>query len=148
MKPATTLALSGLMHVALKRHLFPGDGLEAAALLVCTRGVGPRDRLIARDTIFVTHDQCQRVRDSITWPGAYLEEAIDLAESEGLAIVLMHAHPGGLFAFSEVDDESDRNVLPSLFAAGGDRRALRSLTSCRVSLPRRYHRPHLSHSLG
>lgn len=129
MKPATTLALSGLMHVALKRHLFPGDGLEAAALLVCTRGVGPRDRLIARDTIFVPHDQCQRVRDAITWPGAYLEEAIDLAESEGLAIVLMHAHPGGLFAFSEVDDESDRNVLPSLFAAGGDRHGSAIMTA-------------------
>lgn len=121
MKPASTLALSGLMHAALKRHLFPGDGLEAAALLVCARGVGPRDRLIARDIVIVPHDRCRRARDAITWPGAYLEEAIDLAEQEGLTIVLMHAHPGGLFAFSEVDDESDRNVLPSLFAACGHR---------------------------
>ncbi len=129
MKPAVTLALSGLMHAALKRHLFPGDGLEAAALLVCTRGVGPRDRLIARDMILVSHDRCRRARDAITWPGAYLEEAIDPAESEGLTIVLMHAHPGGLFAFSEVDDESDRNVLPSLFAACGDRHGSAIMTA-------------------
>lgn len=120
MKPDTTLALSGLMHAALKRHLFPGDGLETAALLVCTRGVGPRGRLIARDMILVPHEECRRARDAITWPGRYLEDAIDLAEDEGLAIVLIHAHPGGLLAFSEVDDESDRQVLPSLFAAYGD----------------------------
>lgn len=129
MKLAATLALSGLMHAALRRHLFPGDGLEAAALLVCTRGVGPRDRLIARDIILVPHDQCRRAPDAIIWPGSYLEEAIDLAESEGLTIVLMHAHPGGLFAFSEVDDESDRNVLPSLFAAGGDRHGSAIMTA-------------------
>lgn len=129
MKPTATLALSGLMHSALKRHLFPGDGLEAAALLVCTRGVGPRDRLIARDMILVPHDRCRRARDAITWPGAYLEEAIDLAESGGLSIVLMHAHPGGLFAFSEVDDESDKNVLPSLFSACGDRHGSAIMTA-------------------
>lgn len=129
MKPATTLALSGLMHATLKRHLFPGDGLEAAALLVCARGVGPRDRLIARDAILVPYDRCRRARDAITWPGAYLEEVIDLAEHEGLTIILMHAHPGGLFAFSEVDDESDRNVLPSLFAACGDRHGSAIMTA-------------------
>jgi hypothetical protein len=120
MKPNTTLALSGLMHAGLKRHLFPGDGLETAALLVCTRGAGPRRRLIARDIILVPREECSRARDAITWPGRYLEDAIDLAEEECLVIILMHAHPGGLFAFSEVDDESDRQVLPSLFAASGD----------------------------
>lgn len=121
MKPAVTLALSGRMHADLKGHLFPGDGLEAAALLVCTRCPAPRVRLIARDMIAVPHSACaHRARDAITWPGAYLEEAIDRAEGEGLAIVLVHSHPGGLFAFSDVDDESDRQVLPSLFAACGD----------------------------
>lgn len=129
MKPATTLALSGRMHAALKRHLFPGDGLEAAALLVCTHGVGPRDRLVARDIILVPYDRCRRAPDAITWPGTYLEDAIDLAEYEGLTIVLMHAHPGGLFAFSEIDDESDRSVLPSLFAACGDRHGSAIMTA-------------------
>jgi hypothetical protein len=117
-RPATTLALSGVMHGALHTHLFPGDGLEAAALLVCTRSPGPRVRLVARDMILVPHEACaRRARDAITWPGAYIEEAIDLAEGEGLTIVLIHSHPGGLFAFSDVDDESDQRVLPSLFAA-------------------------------
>ncbi len=34
MRPVTTLALAGTTHEALKRHLFPGEGLEAAALLL------------------------------------------------------------------------------------------------------------------
>jgi hypothetical protein len=120
MMPATSLALSGVIHAALTAHLFPGDGLEAAALLVCARGPGPRLRLVARDMIPVPHSECWRARDAITWPGGYLEAAIDHAEAEGLAIILLHAHPGGLFAFSDVDDASDRHVVPSLFAACGD----------------------------
>lgn len=129
MRPTTTLALSGSMHSRLKRHLLPGDGLEAAALLVCVRGIGPRDRIVARTMIAVPHDECRRERDAISWPGAYLEEAIDAAENEGLTIVLVHGHPGGLFAFSEIDDESDRHVLQSLFTACGERHGSAIMTA-------------------
>ncbi len=74
-----------------------------------------------RDVIPIPHDACQRrERDAVTWPGAYIEEAIDRAEPERLVMVLIHSHPGGLFAFSEIDDESDRRVLPSVFNAFGD----------------------------
>jgi ThiF family/Prokaryotic homologs of the JAB domain len=105
----------------VKRHLFPGDGLEAAALLVCTRTPGPRLRFLVRDVIPVLHAVCiDRQRDTITWPGEYLETAIDHAEPEGLAIILIHSHPGGLFAFSDADDQSDQRVLPCLFQACGD----------------------------
>ena len=37
MTPASTLALSGAMHASLNSHLFPGDGLEAAAILASDR---------------------------------------------------------------------------------------------------------------
>ena len=121
MRPASTLAFAGIAHDRLKRHLFPGDSLEAAALLVCTRTPGPRLRLLVRDVIPVPHAVCiNRQRDAITWPGEYLESAIDHAESEGLAIVVIHSHSGGLFAFSDADDQSDQRVLPCLFQAGGD----------------------------
>ena len=121
MRPASTLAFAGITHDQVKHHLFPGDGLEAAALLVCTRTPGPRLRLLVRDIIPVPHAVCaSRQRDAITWPGEYLEAAIDRAESEGLAIVLIHSHPGGLFAFSDADDQSDQRVLPCLFQACGD----------------------------
>ena len=55
MKPASTLAFAGITHDRVKHHLFPGDGLEAAALLMCTRTPGPRLRLLVRDVIPVPH---------------------------------------------------------------------------------------------
>lgn len=121
MRPETTLAFDGAMHARVRRHLFPHDGLEAAAVLICARTPGPRLRLLVRAALLVPYAACKRrERDAITWPGEYLEQAIDLAEPDGSVIVLIHSHPGGLFAFSDTDDESDRRVLPSLFEAFGD----------------------------
>jgi hypothetical protein len=120
MIPETTLAFSGALHAQVKRHLFPQDGLEAAAILICTRTPGLRQRFLAREIIFVPYVACKRrERDAITWPGEYLEQAIDLAESTDSVMILIHSHPGGLFGFSDTDDESDRKVIPSLFHAFG-----------------------------
>ena len=71
MMPTCTLSLTQQVHGQLQRHLFPGDGKEAAAVLVCTRVPGTRLRLLVRDVIAVPHDKCSR-RDavSITWPSA------------------------------------------------------------------------------
>lgn len=122
MKPKLTLALAGKTHEALKRHLFPGDGKEAAAIMVCTSAPGPRDRLLVRETILVPHEACQiRATDRIVWPGAFIEQAIDMAEPESLTIFLLHSHPGGWLAFSSVDDISDAAAMPSLLAALGNR---------------------------
>lgn len=120
MIPETTLAFSGALHAQVRGHLFPPDGLEAAAILICTRTPGPRLRLLVQAVILVPCAACKlRARDAITWPGEYLEQAIDLAEPRGSAMILIHSHPGGLFAFSDADDESDRQVIPSLFHAFG-----------------------------
>ncbi len=120
MIPETTLAFSGVLHAQVKQHLFPKDGLEAAAILICTRTPGPRRRFLVREIICVPYTACKRrERDAITWPGEYLEKAIDLAESTASVMILIHSHPGGLFGFSDADDESDRKVIPSLFHAFG-----------------------------
>lgn len=101
-------------------HLFPGDGLEAAAVLVCARVPGSRIRLLVRDVLLVPYESCaNRAPDWLTWPGMAIEQGIDLAEADDLALILMHSHPGGLFAFSEQDDESDRATMPGLFQALG-----------------------------
>ncbi|MBL8596420.1 MAG: ThiF family adenylyltransferase [Devosia sp.] len=122
MMPLTTLAMAGITHASLHRHLFPGDGKEAAAVLVCVPSPGPRDRLVVRHALTVPHEACSnRSPVSITWPGRYIEDAIDLAESEELVIVLLHSHPGGWLDFSWVDNESDARVLPGIFQAFGGR---------------------------
>jgi ThiF family/Prokaryotic homologs of the JAB domain len=117
-----SLTLPGVLHTPLKAHLYPGDGREAAAILLCARAPGSRARLLVRELMVVPHDMCRsRAPDAITWPGEYLEKAIDIAEANALAILPIHSHPGGLFAFSQHDDASDRAVMASLFQACGDR---------------------------
>ena len=57
-----------------------------------------------------------RKPDLIVWPGERLAEAQDRAEREGMTLVLIHSHPGGLFEFSDTDDTSDDFVMSNLFA--------------------------------
>lgn len=121
MIPASSLAFAGTTHAQVLRHLFPGDGCESAAILLCTRPEKTlRNRLLVRDALLVPHEACaRREPHRITWPGTWIERAIDAAEADDLALILIHSHPGGLFAFSEVDDASDKHVVPGLFHALG-----------------------------
>jgi len=127
--PTTTLTLTGVQHDLLRAHLFPGDGREAAAVLICSRVPPPRLRLLVRDIVVIPHNVCRRERDAINWPGNYIEDAIDRAEDESLSLILIHSHPGGLFGFSRMDDESDQLTLGGVFQAFGDRHGSAIMTA-------------------
>jgi hypothetical protein len=115
-----TLALSQAVCLRLQVQLFPGDGREAAALLLCAEVHGRRRKFLVRDIIDVPYGACaRRTPDSISWPGEFVEMAIERAEAEGLTIFAVHSHPGGLFAFSNVDDASDQLLMPALFHGTG-----------------------------
>jgi hypothetical protein len=114
MKRKRTLVLPHNVAEQLQRHLFPGDGLEAAALLLCTQADGRRKKLLGREIIVVPYNHCARARDSITWPGEYVENAIDRAAIRGDVVLAVHSHSGGLYAFSKTDDESDRILMGAL----------------------------------
>ncbi len=110
------LAISEAHHAKLREHLFPGDGLEAAAIVLCAQSAA--HRYVVNQILLVGYADCsERSPDRICWPGTVIEEAIDLAEDHALSIVLMHSHPGGLLAFSTIDDDSDRDVMPALYEA-------------------------------
>lgn len=113
-----SLNLTEEQHNHLKAHLFQGDGCESAAIMMC-RFTGPaRNRLIVSQIIMVPNEACgQRTSSFISWPGQYIEEAIDCSERHSDAIVLTHSHPGGMLDFSFVDDQSDASTMPALFAA-------------------------------
>lgn len=120
MMPRSSLAIAGVHHGLIRNHLFPGDGLEAAAILLCARGPGHRSRYVVREVMPVPHAACfDRSPTFISWPGEWLERAIDHGERDGLSIVLTHSHPGGLLEFSSLDDASDRISVSSLFQAYG-----------------------------
>lgn len=102
------LRLTGRQKQQLSLHLFPGDGLEAAAILLCGRCTG-KDRhcLSVMEVVPVPHDVCVRLVDRITWPTGLLENLLVRAAKENLAVVKVHSHPGGFDRFSETDDASD-----------------------------------------
>lgn len=116
MRTGPTFVVTEAQHQVLREHLFPGDGLEAAAIVICSRHEGLRTKFLARSLLLVPHAECERRPDFVRWPGDYLEKAIEASEAEQLSIVLMHSHPGGLLVFSDLDDDSDRQTMRSLFA--------------------------------
>lgn len=139
MNPSTNLTITNALHQKLHDHLFPGDGLEAAAILLCARTPEPRVRLLVKEVLLVSHSACKdRRADYLVWPGAAIEEAIDLAEAESLSLVLIHSHPGGLFGFSRHDDQSDLVTVSSLIQALGGLHGTAIMTPDGAMLARLY----------
>lgn len=110
-----SLTLTEDQHIALSNHLFPGDGLEAVAFLVCGRAAGnDRHRLVVRKVVPIAHARCRRTQVSVSWNAEDIEELLIIAEHEGLSLVKVHGHPGGYNRFSSIDDESDAELLPTI----------------------------------
>ena len=65
----STLGMSATDYTKLQNHLFPGDGLEAAAILLCSRVMGARVRIMVKEVHCVPHSECERLQNWVTWPG-------------------------------------------------------------------------------
>ncbi|EOL8949507.1 ThiF family adenylyltransferase [Cronobacter dublinensis] len=118
MNVKSNLVIPEGIYQRLHKHLFPGDGKESAAILLCNRNEGSRFKLLVKEIIPVPDDECEsRKINFISWPGLYLEKAIDAAETASMSVILVHSHPGGLFEFSLYDDESDAITIPALYQA-------------------------------
>ncbi|PLP41443.1 thiamine biosynthesis protein ThiF, partial [Klebsiella variicola] len=59
MSTGSRLILTQELHASLRKHLFPGDGKEAAAILVCNRYDGTRLKLLAKKLILVPYQECK-----------------------------------------------------------------------------------------
>lgn len=114
-----TLSMTGAQHDHLRRFLFPGDGNEAVAVLLCSRRDGDRrQRLLVRDIQEIPYEVCtERTPVRVTWPTEIIELLLDQAEEQQLSVVKIHSHPGGYRSFSPTDDESDRLLLPMIRAS-------------------------------
>lgn len=111
------LAMTAGQHRRLSDHLFPGDGLEAAAVLVCNQGTGRRrQRLVVSDVLLLPHRRSERKKDFLSWPFAdHLDpDRITSIDRNGQSIVTIHSHPAGNPRFSELDDRTDRELLDSI----------------------------------
>jgi len=116
-----SLVLTARDHAQLQRHLFPGDGCEAVALLLCgrARGAGQSElqRLVVHRVVPVPYSECPvRTPERVTWKThPYLVDLLVGAASKGMALVKLHSHPTNLPSFSSTDDESDRELFDRVF---------------------------------
>ena len=109
------LRMTSHQHAQLLAHLFPGDGLEAAALVLCGRRDG-EERVVfcAHQITLIPHDACIRTEVSVDWPTRFADPLIMAAMQRGMAIMKIHSHPGGLDSFSARDDQSDGSFFRSV----------------------------------
>lgn len=118
MNGRSTLVMASADHEVVMRHLFPGDGKEAAAILVCTRHRGERLKLLVKEVVRVPYEVCQREVHRLTWPSAFFDDLLDRCQTERLSLVLIHSHPSGYPDFSDIDDISDQHIMPYLYPYG------------------------------
>jgi hypothetical protein len=111
-----TLSLTGTQHTHLRTLLFLPDGKEAAAIALCGRRAGEHcHRLLVREIHAVPPDfYSHRSVEGMTWSTDCLAPLLDKAEKYGLSVVKVHSHPSGYTAFSEIDNVSDRQLMPAI----------------------------------
>lgn len=110
------LRLTGEQHMMLYKHLFPGDGKEAAALVVCGRRNGEyRHVLIAKKVVPIPYDICEeRSIERVVWPTRIVDSLLPMASKAHCSIMKIHSHPTGYDKFSEFDDKADLSFLGSI----------------------------------
>jgi hypothetical protein len=113
-----SLAIRAEQHAALRLHLFPGDGKEAAAIALCGRGEAPgRSRLLVQELHPVPYAVCtERAPDRVAWPVSWLDALLAAATSRGLSVVKFHSHTGDFRRFSGIDDASDARLFAGIHA--------------------------------
>jgi len=113
----TTLRLTQTNHAALKSHLFPDDGYEAAAVALCGRRRGrSRHALCVQEIVPIPYDECSvRMADGVTWPTDRLRPLLERAEARDLAILKIHSHRTPYAKFSSTDDANDSDLFNSVF---------------------------------
>ena len=111
-----TLTMTAAHRRQLHAHLFPGDGCEAVAILLCARRAGRRvHRLLVRKIVPVPYSDCSiRKPDLVRWSTDLLPALLEEANREGWSVIKMHGHANTYRAFSPVDDESDKELFPSV----------------------------------
>lgn len=111
-----TLRLTQTQHEALRKHLLPGDGLEAVAIGLCGRRRGDEVHVFTLRTIVpIPYEECKvRQPDRVTWSTDRLVPLLTEAQKRDLAVFKIHSHPGNYEKFSEVDDASDADVFGSV----------------------------------
>jgi hypothetical protein len=111
------LKLHGSHYQKLREHLFPGDGKEAVALVLCGRHEDDEcSFLLGHEILLIPHDECERSENFVKWKTTRAVEFFERVEKNNFGIVKIHSHPTGYPEFSHIDDESDGIFFPAAFS--------------------------------
>ncbi len=115
---ARAIRMTGVQYELLRRHLFPGDGNEAVALVLCGRLHQDDGHILCAYEIHpIPHESCrERTPDRVTWNPEHGRSIFEKAALRSMAVLKIHSHPGGYDMFSEFDDKSDSDLFSSLHA--------------------------------
>jgi hypothetical protein len=110
------LRLTQAQHRKLRDHLFPGDGKEAVAILLCGRRAGSsRYILTAREIHPVPYEQClERTPTHVKWSTDIIDSLLPSVIANDFCIVKIHSHVTDWRSFSDTDDCSDENIFGSI----------------------------------
>lgn len=115
MRMKYALRMTGEQHRALLSHLFPGDGNEAVALLLCGRRQGKERHIFTvQKVLTIPYDACERRPNRITWPTHFVDGLLQEAYGKELAIVKVHSHGLDYRRFSNTDNESDKVLFSAI----------------------------------
>ena len=113
----TSLSMTAAHHTAIKAHVLPQDGKEAVAVAICGRRAGTNSHhFFVHKVVPVPYEACSvRERDRVSWSTDLLIPLLEEASKRGMAILKIHGHPQHYPWHSEVDDQSDRELFPSIY---------------------------------
>lgn len=104
--------ISGRHYNELQKHLFPGDGREAVAFVLCGRLNNANEVIfLSHEVVLVEYDLCDRQPHKVTWLSEAMPPILDKAKQYGLSVLKVHSHPAFYEKFSPTDDESDVEVF-------------------------------------
>lgn len=116
------LRLTQSQHQRLRDHLFPGDGKEAVAILLCGKRAGSsRHIFTVREIHPVPYEQClERTATHVKWSTDIIDSLLPSVISNDFSIVKIHSHVTDWRSFSDTDDSSDEMIFGSIASLVGD----------------------------
>ena len=113
----SSLTLTEVQFRALEAHLFPGDGKESVAIVLCGHAIRDQHvRLLGREIFPIPDQACsKRTPVELVWPSELMVPQLQIARTKNLSVVKIHSHPTNIEAFSLADDVSDSNLFPSIY---------------------------------
>lgn len=112
-----SLSLTAKQQSIIKAHVLPSDGKEAVAIALCGRRAGASShRLLVHEIVPIPYEYCSlRTLERVSWSTDILIPLLEKAAKRGMAILKIHGHLQSYPQHSEVDDEADHRLFPSIY---------------------------------